>query len=35
LLRRRVTPRGLRWVNRVSGLIILGFGVAALASLVV
>jgi threonine/homoserine/homoserine lactone efflux protein len=34
LLRRRVTPRGLRWVNRVSGLIILGFGVAALASLV-
>jgi threonine/homoserine/homoserine lactone efflux protein len=35
LLRSRVTPRGLRWVNRVSGLIILGFGVAALASLVV
>jgi threonine/homoserine/homoserine lactone efflux protein len=34
LLRSRVTPRGLRWVNRVSGLIILGFGVAALASLV-
>lgn len=33
LLRSRVTPRGLRWVNRVSGLIILGFGVVALASL--
>ncbi len=33
LLRSRVTPRGLRWVNRVSGLIILGFGVAALTSL--
>jgi threonine/homoserine/homoserine lactone efflux protein len=33
LLRSRVTPRGLRWVNRVSGVIILGFGVAALASL--
>lgn len=33
LLRNRVTPRGLRWVNRVSGLIILGFGAAALASL--
>jgi threonine/homoserine/homoserine lactone efflux protein len=33
LLRSRVTPRGLRWVNRVSGLIILGFGLAALASL--
>ena len=34
LLSGRVTPRGLRWVNRVSGVIILGFGVAALASLV-
>lgn len=33
LLRSRVTARGLRWVNRVSGVIILGFGVAALASL--
>jgi len=33
LLRGRVSPRGLRWVNRVSGLIILGFGAAALASL--
>lgn len=33
LLRSRFSPRGLRWVNRVSGLIILGFGLAALASL--
>ncbi|HSN76196.1 MAG TPA: LysE family translocator [Anaerolineae bacterium] len=33
LLRSRVSPSGLRWVNRVSGLIILGFGLAALASL--
>jgi threonine/homoserine/homoserine lactone efflux protein len=33
LLRSRVSPRMLRWVNRVSGLIILGFGLAALASL--
>ncbi len=33
LLRARVTPRALRIVNIVAGLIILGFGVAALASL--
>ena len=33
LLRSRVTPGVLRWVNRGAGLIILGFGVAALASL--
>ncbi|MFZ2358520.1 MAG: LysE family transporter [Anaerolineae bacterium] len=33
LLRSRVSPRGLLWVNRISGLIILGFGLAALASL--
>ncbi|NNJ11812.1 LysE family transporter [Chloroflexales bacterium ZM16-3] len=33
LLRSRVTPTALRWVNRSAGLIILGFGVAALASL--
>lgn len=33
LLRTRVTPQGLRWVNVVSGLVILGFGAAALASL--
>ncbi len=33
LLRERVTPAGLLWINRVSGLIIFGFGVAAMASL--
>jgi threonine/homoserine/homoserine lactone efflux protein len=30
LFRTRFTPSGMRWVNRISGLIILGFGVAAL-----
>ena len=35
LLRGRVTPAGLRWVNRISGLIILGFGLTALASLAI
>jgi threonine/homoserine/homoserine lactone efflux protein len=30
----RLNTRGLRWVNRVSGLIILGFGVIALLSLI-
>ena len=33
LLRHRVTPRGLRWVNRASGTIIAGFGLLALLSL--
>ncbi|MEK7444561.1 MAG: LysE family transporter [candidate division NC10 bacterium] len=33
LLRDRVTPRGLRWVNRASGTIIAGFGLLALLSL--
>jgi threonine/homoserine/homoserine lactone efflux protein len=33
LLRSRITARGLVWVNRVSGAIILAFGAAALASL--
>lgn len=33
LLRRRITPAALRWVNRVSGLIIVLFGIAALVSL--
>jgi arginine exporter protein ArgO len=33
LLRSRVTPSVLRWVNRGAGMIILSFGVAALASL--
>ncbi len=32
-LRARVTPRGLRWINRASGAVILVFGVLALASL--
>jgi threonine/homoserine/homoserine lactone efflux protein len=30
VFRTRFTPSGLRWVNRISGLIILGFGVYAL-----
>jgi threonine/homoserine/homoserine lactone efflux protein len=34
-LRDRFDARALTWVNRVSGAIIIGFGVAALASLVV
>ncbi|MCX6055413.1 MAG: LysE family transporter [Chloroflexi bacterium] len=29
-LREKITVQGLRWVNRLSGMIILGFGVAAL-----
>jgi len=33
LLRGRITENGLRWVNRVSGVIITVFGVIALASL--
>lgn len=33
LLGSRVTPSSLMWVNRISGLLILAFGVAALASL--
>ena len=33
LFRKRLTPAGLRWVNRGSGLIIVGFGLLALASL--
>jgi threonine/homoserine/homoserine lactone efflux protein len=32
LFRARVTPRVLLWINRVSGAIILGFGVVALVS---
>ena len=31
--RDRVTPRALRWVNRLSGAMILAFGVVALLSL--
>lgn len=35
LLRGRLTPRALRWVNIGAGLVILGFGVTALVSLIV
>ena len=34
LFRERFSLRSLRWVNRISGLIILGFGLAALISLI-
>jgi threonine/homoserine/homoserine lactone efflux protein len=34
LLRARFNPYALRWVNRISGLVILVFGVAALISLI-
>ena len=33
LLRAKLTPGRLRWVNRLSGLVIVGFGLAALLSL--
>ncbi|MFZ2489784.1 MAG: LysE family transporter [Anaerolineae bacterium] len=33
LLRSRITPTGLRWINRISGVVILGFAIAALAGL--
>jgi threonine/homoserine/homoserine lactone efflux protein len=33
LLRGRLAPSGLRWINRLSGLVILGFGLLALGSL--
>jgi len=32
LLRWKLSPSALQWVHRVSGIIILGFGVAALLS---
>jgi threonine/homoserine/homoserine lactone efflux protein len=34
LIRRRVGPSALRWVNHLSGLVILGFGVLALISFI-
>jgi threonine/homoserine/homoserine lactone efflux protein len=34
LLRRKFTPRALQWVNRVSGLVIAGFGVFALGGVI-
>ena len=33
LARRAVTPERLRWVNRLSGALLLGFGLLALLSL--
>lgn len=33
LFQKRVTPQGLRWVNRISGLIITGFGLFVLLSI--
>jgi threonine/homoserine/homoserine lactone efflux protein len=33
LFRSRFTPRAMRWVNRLSGAVILGFGIYALAGL--
>lgn len=35
LFRARFTPRSLLWVNRVSGAVIIGFGLFALSSLIV
>jgi threonine/homoserine/homoserine lactone efflux protein len=34
LVRHRVGPNALRWINRLSGLVIVGFGVLALISLI-
>ncbi len=34
LLRRRLPTRTMRWVNRLSGAVLIGFGIAALAPLV-
>ena len=31
-LRSRVTLRGLTWVNRISGVVLLGFGVVAIVA---
>jgi threonine/homoserine/homoserine lactone efflux protein len=35
LFRKKFTPQALVWVNRISGLVVLGFGVFALWSAVV
>jgi len=32
LLRERLTPRRMRWVNRLSGTVLIAFGLAALTS---
>jgi threonine/homoserine/homoserine lactone efflux protein len=34
LLRKRITPRFLTWINRVSGVVIMAFGVLALVSII-
>jgi arginine exporter protein ArgO len=33
LVRTRVTPGAIRWIDRASGIVLLGFGVSAWASL--
>jgi threonine/homoserine/homoserine lactone efflux protein len=33
MLGKMLSPRGMRWVNRISGIIILGFGILALLTL--
>jgi threonine/homoserine/homoserine lactone efflux protein len=33
LFRKRITPQGLRWINRISGIIIMTFGLWALVTL--
>lgn len=33
LARARVTPQAVRWINRISGLVLIGFGLSAWASL--
>jgi threonine/homoserine/homoserine lactone efflux protein len=35
LLQKKVTPRVLKWINRVSGVVIMGFGVFILISLLI
>jgi threonine/homoserine/homoserine lactone efflux protein len=34
LLKDRISPTGLKWVNRISGLIIFGFGIVALVNVI-
>jgi threonine/homoserine/homoserine lactone efflux protein len=34
MFRARLNPAGLRWVNRISGTIIMGFGLLAFVSLI-
>jgi arginine exporter protein ArgO len=34
LLRTKLDARALRWINRISGIIVTGFGLAALISLI-